>query len=72
MDVASLSPPNDALKPAPMRFTCKRAPPDAPSLFGYSQQTTVAADGEFKAALDAPVKSAPKTARLWQEVVGGR
>ncbi len=27
-------------------------------LFSYSQQTTVAVDGEFKAALDAPVKSA--------------
>ena len=27
-------------------------------LFSYSQQTAVAVDGEFKAALDAPVKSA--------------
>jgi hypothetical protein len=27
-------------------------------LFSYGQQTTVAVDGEFKAALDAPVKSA--------------
>ena len=33
-------------------------------LFSYSQQTTVAVDGEFKAALDAPVKSASVSGSL--------